>query len=182
MIDDLYKDVLIPKIKNDKKEYIYGEILPSSIDKIFNHLNLRNKNFLDIGSGLGKIVIQLAYHYPINISCGVEVCRKRHIVADNIKKKLDTQTQNKIFFVNKDIENFDIKNYNLILFSNICFSDDQNTRIGKILYSNSCILICLKRIDILDKYLRYYITNIETTWSDNINVYYYFINCNFSNV
>ena len=182
MIDDIYKDTIIPKIKNDKKEYIYGEILPSSIDKIFNHLDMKNKNFLDIGSGLGKIVIKLACDYPLNICCGVEICKKRYIISENIKNKLDTHKKNKIFFVNKDIENFDIKKYDLIFFSNICFNDDQNIRIGNILYKSSCILICLKRIDVLDDYLRYYITNIKTTWSDNINVYYYFINCNVPNI
>ena len=177
MIDTLYKNVKIPII-NNKKEYIYGEILPSSVDKIFNHLNMKNKKFIDLGSGLGKIVIQIAYYYPINISCGIEICKKRYVISEVMKKKLDPEIQNKILFFNKDIENFDFKNYDIIFFSNICFNDIQNNKISKILKNNSCILICLKRIEILDKYLKYYITNIETTWSDNINVYYYFINLN----
>ena len=176
MIEELYKFIKDPIIVNDKKECVYGEILPSSINKIFDHLNLRGKNFLDIGSGLGKIVIQIALEYPINTSSGIEISKKRYIISEIIKKKINTDIQNKISFINKDINRYDQINYDLIFFSNLCFSNKQNLKISNILLKNKCILICLKEIETLNEYLKYYITNIESSWSNNINVYYYFIN------
>ena len=176
MIDKLYKFIKDPIILNDKKECIYGEILPSSVNRIFGHINLENKKILDIGSGLGKIVIQIALEYPIKEVYGIEISKKRYIVSENIKRKLDSNIQEKICFINKDINKVDDLDYDVIFFSNLCFSEKQNNKISVLLSKKKCILICLKELDILNKYLKYYITNVQCSWSNNINVYYYFIN------
>ena len=78
--------------------------------------------------------------------------------------------------MNKDITKFEEIDYDVIFFSNLCFSESQNRKISKLLSNKKCILICLKEIDIINKYLKYYIKNIESSWSKDINVYYYFIN------
>ena len=175
MIDKLYKFIKEPLILNDKKEFIYGEMSTLSINKIFDHINMKNKKFLDIGSGLGKIVIQIALEYPIKESHGIEISKKRHIISENIKNKLTPNIQNKIHFINKDITKIENINYDVIFFSNLCFSESQNIKISKLLCKQKCILLCLKEIDTINQYLKYYIKNIETSWSKNINVYYYFI-------
>lgn len=176
MIKKLYTNIEIPKNINDNINCTYGEILPSSIKKIFNHINLYNKTFLDIGSGLGKIVLQVAIDYPIKKSYGIEICQNKYLISNIVKNKLNQNLQDKIIFYNEDIFNCQFLYYDIILFSNICFNEKQNNKIANLIRKNkNIILICLKKIDILQNYLKYYLNNIETSWSSNTTAYYYYL-------
>ena len=176
MIDDIYKNINLTIIKKGKN-YTYGEILYEGVRKIFDHLDLKNKQFLDIGSGIGKIVIQLSLEYPILLSEGIELCKERYLISNIVKNKIKNKDiKNKIEFYNKNIFEYHRLNYDIIFFSNLCFSEYQNEIIGNILSKNkNTILISLKKIKNLNKFLKYYIFNIKTSWSDNQTVYYYYI-------
>src|SRR5262245_5708685 len=52
----------------------YGEILYPSIDKLLTELSLTEQDvFLDFGSGLGKVVIQVFLRSEVKESCGIEI-------------------------------------------------------------------------------------------------------------
>lgn len=176
MIDDIYKNINLTIIKKGKK-YTYGEILYEGVNKIFDHLNLKDKKFLDIGSGIGKIVIQLSLKYPLLLSHGIELCKERYLISNIVKNKIKNKDiKNKIEFYNKNIFEYHSLDYDIIFFSNLCFSEFENEIIGNILSKNKyTILISLKKIKNLNKFLKYYIFDIKTSWSDNKTVYYYYI-------
>ena len=86
-----------------------------------------------------------------------------------IKKK-------KIHFYNNNVFDFKNLDYDVIIFSNICFSENQNEKIGNMLSKNkNTILICLKKINNLNDFFKYSICNIKTSWSENETAYYYYI-------
>jgi precorrin-6B methylase 2 len=65
---------------NRTRNITYGEVLPVSIhEDVIPRLNLRPDDvFFDIGSGTGKIPLQVALETPCALACGVEFVARRH--------------------------------------------------------------------------------------------------------
>lgn len=61
----------------------YGEILPESVEKLLLQLQLKpNDIFLDLGSGLGKMVAQVFMTTEVKESCGIEFVSTLHEQAN----------------------------------------------------------------------------------------------------
>ena len=61
---------------------MYGEITPIGFRKLAERLQLANSDrFVDLGSGLGRVVIQAAREFGVQSSCGVELAGSRHEIA-----------------------------------------------------------------------------------------------------
>lgn len=70
----------------------YGELMPAATDHLVEHLALgRNDVFYDLGSGLGKVVLQVALRAPVRRCIGIELVRSRHRVAQRILAELRDQ-------------------------------------------------------------------------------------------
>ncbi len=75
---------------------IYGELYYYSALKLIQELNITEQDhFLDIGSGLGKLIYQVFYTTPAGAVTGVEINQKRHEIAYNLKEHL-TQKLNAV--------------------------------------------------------------------------------------
>ncbi|KAH7826346.1 putative coiled-coil domain-containing protein 94 [Monocercomonoides exilis] len=74
----------------------YGEMRKSSVQQIINEINALSEQyrfkedsvFVDIGSGLGKIVFHAFLSTPSSECWGVEIVRKRNDFAESMKPKL----------------------------------------------------------------------------------------------
>jgi SAM-dependent methyltransferase len=65
--------------------HVYGEIMPTATDRLIEHLHLRKDDvFYDLGSGVGKVVLQVALRAPIRRVVGVELARRRHRIARRV--------------------------------------------------------------------------------------------------
>lgn len=63
----------------------YGEIMPAATDRLIEHLRLRKDDvFYDLGSGVGKVVMQMALRAPIRRVVGLELVRSRHRIARRV--------------------------------------------------------------------------------------------------
>ncbi len=63
----------------------YGEIMPTATDRLVEHLRMRSDDvFYDLGSGVGKVVLQVAMRAPIKRCVGVELARGRHRIARRV--------------------------------------------------------------------------------------------------
>ena len=96
-------NVLIPRFET--------EILVEEILKIFKNSN--NINILDIGLGSGCILISLLKEQKKWVGTGVEVSLSAIKIAKTNAKI--QQVQNRIKFINSDIDNFLIGKYDLIV-------------------------------------------------------------------
>ncbi|CAN0014018.1 unnamed protein product [Scytosiphon promiscuus] len=71
-----------------KCAYMYGSICEGAVDFIFRTVGLTSEDcFLDIGSGLGQIVMQAAAWAGCR-SLGVEVVKERHDAAERLLKRV----------------------------------------------------------------------------------------------
>jgi hypothetical protein len=60
----------------------YGEIMPTATDQLVEHLRMRSDDvFYDLGSGVGKVVLQVAMRAKIRRCVGLELVRSRHRIA-----------------------------------------------------------------------------------------------------
>ncbi|MCH9688168.1 MAG: hypothetical protein K0V04_42445 [Deltaproteobacteria bacterium] len=67
----------------------YGELLPAATNKLATHLALGKRDtFYDLGSGLGKVVLQLAVSRPMAGCFGIELVRSRHRVAVGMLRRV----------------------------------------------------------------------------------------------
>jgi hypothetical protein len=85
------------KIKAIEKkcDLLYGEILPEGVTKIFDsqHLDINNANLvIDLGMGLGKILIQTYLQYPhVKELIGVEISTGRYEKSVDALSNLSTR-------------------------------------------------------------------------------------------
>lgn len=71
-------------------ELVYGEITWKGIDTLLQNVPMKGADFVDLGSGNGKVVHYVALKYPVRMSRGVEIVPTRHEEAmrahDSLKK------------------------------------------------------------------------------------------------
>jgi SAM-dependent methyltransferase len=109
MQDDIAKSLLGPH------NQIYGEIHKFSAKKLFKLLKInKDDHFLDIGSGLGKLVLQTYLQTNACSVTGIEINAQRHSIACSAlelakKKYFADDKQREIKFINGDflLQQFD---------------------------------------------------------------------------
>lgn len=75
-------------IRASKGTSMYGEIMPAAVDKLIGHLDLDTRDvFFDLGSGVGKVVLQVAMTAPVRKCVGVELARSRNQQAVKVLRR-----------------------------------------------------------------------------------------------
>lgn len=110
------------------KNYTYGEVLRSGTDIIIEKINRYKKPnssdvFIDIGSGSGKLVIHTAIKTEISTLIGIEIVPQRVAYSKYIKDKFPINNK-AIFFIEKDIKDFDLSIVNIAFMNNLTWDRD----------------------------------------------------------
>jgi len=104
--------------------YTYGEIIRSGVDEIINKINKYKKPtekdvFVDAGSGSGKLILHTAILTNIKTLVGVEFVKERVSYAKYINKQIETDKA--VFFIEKDIKDFDLSIATIVFTNDVCF-------------------------------------------------------------
>jgi SAM-dependent methyltransferase len=76
-------------IRQAKGASLYGEITQSSLARLIKYLKLTPRDvFYDLGSGLGKVVLQVAMTTKIHSATGIELSHIRHLYAGTALHKV----------------------------------------------------------------------------------------------
>jgi len=161
----------------------YGEILPSSVNNLINELKIDNSDvFYDLGSGAGKLVMQMYMNSDVGKSKGIEFQTNRYNISENALKKLyklrpELLDDDRIIsYYNGNIADFNLDDATIIFMCSTCFTPDlMNVVLGKVKNNkNLKYIISLKDHDNFKSVL----PNIKTitqpmSWasSTNINIY-----------
>ena len=128
-----FKNYLLRRYKNEPMAYILGYkhfwkskfltnksvLIPRPdteliVEETLNHLPLeKSKKILDVGTGSGCIIVSLLKERPKCSATAIDISKKAINVA-KINAKLH-QLENKINFVNMDIDKYKSYNYDLII-------------------------------------------------------------------
>lgn len=154
--------------------YTYGEIIRSGVDEIITKINRYKKPtdkdvFVDAGSGCGKLVLHTAIKSDIKTLIGVEIVPQRLRYAKYIKEEILPENKS-VFFIEKDIRNFDLSMATVVFTNDTVFTLDLVNDIFNKL-SKGCHFITSHKISeckiLKDEFL------VDTSWGNKLKLYYY---------
>jgi SAM-dependent methyltransferase len=157
----------------NNKSLIYGEVNYNNIADILINYNLDYTTFIDIGSGSGKIIINLSdifVNYKMEF-VGIEIEEYRFDQA--LKEISKRENINNINFENKDFKNIFLGDYDYIYCCNTIFEEEDNIILYKKLlkeFNGICFLFTMGSTiirNLID------VKYVETSWCNNVPIYIY---------
>ena len=161
---------------------IYGEITSNGVKTLVNSINFKDKHFLDIGSGVGKTVIQLALETDLKSSTGYEIIPARFNVSCQAKIKYDqlisSPSGSKVRFILNNLpgkarqfhhDQLDLSYYNIYFINNLTWSPTTTNQLLDALLANIEIgdtIIVSKRLASLDKIAKVSNLKVEMSWTE----------------
>ncbi|KAK5961238.1 histone methyltransferase DOT1 PWA37_001769 [Arxiozyma heterogenica] len=141
--------------------YVYGELLPNFLSKIYKQCNLNQSSiFLDLGSGVGNCVIQAALEYQCKLSAGCEIMKEASDMTEYQHRELQERCKimglnlspvkfflKQSFVANKAVENI-IRDCDVLLINNFLFDAELNKEVEKLIQNVKvgCKIISLKSL------------------------------------
>ena len=160
---------------NQNVNATYGTITPVGVEKLINNLNITSDDtFLDLGSGIGNVVVQFALNSNVNKARGIEYVKSRYNQSLNyiseFKKEFKNELENTTIDIqNKDINNIDINSSSIIFTCSTCFPNSLMETIKKKCENNPNLkyFITQKKLD--GETSLKYVGNlyVECSWNKN---------------
>ena len=182
-MENFYKDLDMKYCYSDQYiiedincfDALYGEVEPSTINKIIDLIDFNNKKFIDIGCGLGKTVIQVIMESNAILSDGCEIIKHRYDIAKNIKNKLNDSKKELVNFYHCDFNLLNLEKYDIYFINNLSWTPTNLKKLEKTL-NNSVkhgnVVISLKELYFsLNHTLK--ILKLPMSWNENIETYIY---------
>ena len=98
---------------------VYGEISMNGVYNLNSELEEVCGTFYDIGSGNGKLLLQMSLISNFDKYVGIEISKIRHLYALEINKFLSLD----VTFINDDVLNVDLSDAGFVFINDIMFDD-----------------------------------------------------------
>lgn len=188
--DELYKNVSGFTISEDERSSVrtqggdptYGEITVHGAQTLLNDLDLQQHDvFYDLGSGVGKLVVQTALTTPVGKAIGVELAPTRHEHAQKVKDEIEKRKllkKTKLEFQNKNVTEVPLKDATVVFMCSTCFSEElMKTLMEKMSQLKKGLrVLTLKRFPETTQFTLIKTYQIPMTWSNSTSVYLYKLN------
>jgi len=134
IMNRIYKDLggfEIPRedelaVRKSKGSPVYGEINLQALNILLDYLKLKEKDiFFDLGSGVGKVIMQTALRTPVGRALGVELSSARFeeaIVALKRATTFEPHITKRLKFINADLMTTDLSKATVIYTCSTAFS------------------------------------------------------------
>jgi hypothetical protein len=175
----------------------YGEITELGSRQLFYCLHLLDEKekvvFLDLGSGVGKLVVQAYMELPrLTHAMGIELSSTRHSIAqrgwnsvgpdaERVRQMGDAPCQDATLELHQgDLFDLDVANVTHIYVASLCFSVEMMERLGEKLSKEASSLRCIATLKQFPSYLEETLGEkkmafVEMTWTrpQGSQVYFY---------
>jgi len=144
LLGELFKDKSGFGIPSEETEIIrsrggaptYGEISYKAVDTVLNDLFITDEDILyDLGSGVGKMVLQSYLSFPFKKVVGVELSTKRFTQSVEAKDLLEEKglmnSKRAILFLQEDFTESDLNDATVVYLGSTCYSLDLMNRLVK---------------------------------------------------
>jgi hypothetical protein len=115
----------------------YGELTPLGFRSMAARLELcAEDSFVDLGSGLGRMVLQAATEYGVRRACGVELAPSRHTLAQEARDRAHESVASRVLLVEGDCAAEDVWHEHLgdatvVFASNLCALEAKHHERGR---------------------------------------------------
>lgn len=160
---------------------IYGEVYYYSAMKLLKFLKITDKDhFLDLGSGLGKLVFQLFFTTPAASVTGIEINQQRHEIAVKVKETIEHNLpdlfshERTLNLIHGDFLKYDFDHISIIYLCSTVFSAELLDSIGKKInqMDNVKQVVSFRKLPNLDKFVLTKKIFLHGTW-DKASCYLY---------
>ena len=164
------------------KELVYGEITWEGIDTLLQNVPMKDADFVDLGSGNGKVVHYVALKYPVKVSRGVEIVPTRHEEAKSAYAVLKKDRHlSPVQFSLGNFRTLSMRKPTHVYTCSTCFSDETMQDIVRNMLRNTSAsspkyLLTQKKVsDDHDGRIQLFrhVPNVQVTWSRERGVDYY---------
>jgi len=115
----LIKSSTLEIIDNSYDSNVYGEVSINGVYNLNNELEEVCGTFYDIGSGNGKLLLQMSLISNFDKYVGVEISKIRHLYALEINKFLSLD----VIFINDDVLNVDLSDAGFVFINDTMFDN-----------------------------------------------------------
>lgn len=159
---------------------IYGELHYYSVQKILRRLKItENDIILDLGSGLGKFVLQVFMQSQAKKVIGIEAMREMHDKATDVIQVFKTefdyfwQGERELVLLNENFLSSDWQKANIVYTCSTCFTQELLNAIGRKVNNTPCVQQVLSfrpiptlKMPLLD------IFGVECSWDSTLCYHY----------
>ena len=154
---------------------IYGEVTRKGVEtlseKIEKYRKVTNKDvFVDIGGGCGKLSMHLGIISNLKTLVSVELIDIRHKYAKHTYEQVSPIDGKSIFFINKNIKDFDLSIATVVFMNDVCFSKELRDSIYERIPRGCHFITSMERPEC--KILKEEIL-LNISWKENKKFYYY---------
>lgn len=173
----LYHDVQRKKSSVENVSESYGEILYPSVNKLLSAIKLSERDvFVDYGSGLGKIVIQIFLKSLVKEAYGIEILPELHLYAMKASQKLQHdlpdfyKEDRKLTFLLGNFLEIPLSKATVALVNSTCFTPQLLSDLGKIIEHSPNIhtVLSLRPIHTLQRLVFKKTIRIECSWDTTL--------------
>jgi len=151
----------------------YGELTRQGMVEMLKGFETKNKTFIDLGSGLGKTPLYAVADNKFKNAVGVELAPERHEQAIKMRDKLPERIKPIVNYFKNDLLNFNVKDFDVIFISNLCFSETLNQKIAEKLVNegkDKALIFSSKeiihpKIKLIEK------RNVKMTWKSDSDIH-----------
>jgi hypothetical protein len=162
------------------RSHVYGELASKGLHRLLDHLQLNKSDvFYDLGSGIGRVLIQVAMEVPLKKCVGIEVANSRFLHAQTILDRVQKQKLLRAKQVELRNENFlesDLSDATVLYTCSTCFSGRLMNRLARKIaeLNRDLILITFQKLSRRRKRLELVGTlNLDTSWRKDATVFVY---------
>jgi hypothetical protein len=162
------------------KALVYGELTHRGVGQLIQALQLEEEDvFYDLGSGLGKVVLEVAMTVPVRKSIGVEIAQGRHQVAASVLRRARRQDliiAHACTFRNQSLLDVSLRDATAVYCASTCFSYNTMNRLARKLadLNREIRLACLTTIFRKPREMQLEKTvYLNTTWNPRQQTYIY---------
>lgn len=168
-------------VKRSKSSSLYGEITPSAAKQLFGYLELKPRDvFYDLGSGVGKVVMQAALSTKARKVVGVELARSRYKLAEQVRKQAVKEgliRADKAEFRCEDLMKTDLSDATFIYTCSTAFPPAFMRRLTRHLATlrKDLIFISLQDVDDTPFFEHIDTLRLDMTWKPDTPVHVYWL-------
>jgi len=162
----------------------YGEIIAPSVDYLLSIIELTEDDvFLDLGSGVGKLCLQVLMRSTAKKVYGIEAHEIRHSISEHAWKKVKRKrpyfgkSNRELIFLKDNFLNFDFSPVTVIFMCSTCFGHELMESIATKINDAPLIRIAIsmKEIPNLSRLSLYKKIDIKTSWNESSPCYIYMV-------